>query len=156
MVDPTTLPPASIIIAYWLGGAFLMAAKRLSEYREIVASHGRDVLVRYRASFRGYDELESHGVLLSLRFAQLDGACGFYRQVPIEYILVLPAIALLFGQYLALSMRPASTAQKPELLFQERGLLALVVVIVALVAVCTIVNIPALEPLTAQHYIQIQ
>ena len=35
MVDPTTLPPGSIILMYWAGGAFLMAAKRLSEYREI-------------------------------------------------------------------------------------------------------------------------
>ena len=31
MIDPTTLPPASLILAYWLGGAFLMACKRLSE-----------------------------------------------------------------------------------------------------------------------------
>jgi 4-hydroxybenzoate polyprenyltransferase len=51
MVDPSTLPPASIILGYWLGGAFLMGAKRLSEYREIVSSHGRELLVRYRASF---------------------------------------------------------------------------------------------------------
>jgi len=27
------------------GGAFLMAAKRLSEYREIVASHGKDLAI---------------------------------------------------------------------------------------------------------------
>ena len=29
MVDPTTLPPSSVILTYWAGGAFLMAAKRL-------------------------------------------------------------------------------------------------------------------------------
>ena len=29
MVDPTALPPSSIILVYWAGGAFLMAAKRL-------------------------------------------------------------------------------------------------------------------------------
>ncbi len=156
MVDPSTLPPGSIIIAYWLGGAFLMAAKRLSEYREIVASHGRDVLVRYRASFGGYDELSLTASCLVYALLSSMALAIFIVKYRIEYILVLPAIALLFGQYLALSMQPASTAQKPELLFQERRLLALVAVIVALVAVCTIVNIPALEPLTAQHYIQIQ
>ena len=35
MIDPTTLPPASLLLAYWFGGAFLMAAKRLAEYKEI-------------------------------------------------------------------------------------------------------------------------
>ena len=56
MIDPATLPPSSLILAFWLGGAFLMAAKRLSEYREIVASHGLELLARYRASFAGYTE----------------------------------------------------------------------------------------------------
>src|ERR1700691_1113936 len=57
MVDPTTLPPSSVLIFYWAGGAFLMAAKRLSEFREIVAMHGRALLERYRASFAGYSEI---------------------------------------------------------------------------------------------------
>src|SRR5579872_5023740 len=57
IVDPTTLPPSSVLLSYWCGGAFLMAAKRLSEYREIAASRGRDVLIRYRASFAGYSEI---------------------------------------------------------------------------------------------------
>ena len=54
MVDPATLPPSSILLLYWTGGAFLMAAKRLSEFRDIVASHGKGVLARYRASFAWY------------------------------------------------------------------------------------------------------
>ena len=156
MVDPTTLPPASIIIAYWLGGAFLMASKRLSEYREIVNSHGRDLLVRYRASFRGYDEFNLTASCLVYALLSSMAFAIFIVKYRIEYIIVLPALALLFGQYLALSMQPASTAQKPELLFKERGLLALVAAIVVLVGLCTVVNIPALELLTAQHYIQLQ
>lgn len=66
MVDPTTLPPSSIILCYWFGGAFLMAAKRLSEYREIAASHGRDLLARYRASFAAYSEIALNGSALSM------------------------------------------------------------------------------------------
>src|SRR6185437_15715013 len=54
MIDPTTVPPGSLILTYWAGGAFLMAAKRLSEYREIVAAQGKALLVRYRASFAAY------------------------------------------------------------------------------------------------------
>ncbi len=155
MVDPTTLPPASIIIAYWLGGAFLMGAKRLSEYREIVASHGRDLLVRYRASFGGYDEFKLTASCLIYALLSAMALAVFFVKYRIEYVVVLPVVALLFGEYLALSMQPASTAQKPERLFQERGLMVLVVVIAALFALCTVVNFPALELLTAQHFIRI-
>ena len=34
----------------------------------------------------------------------------FFVKYRIEYVFVLPAIAVLFGKYLALSMQPASTA----------------------------------------------
>jgi 4-hydroxybenzoate polyprenyltransferase len=156
MVDPTTLPPSSIIFAYWFGGAFLMGAKRLSEYREIVASHGRDLLVSYRASFAGYDEFKLTASCLVYALLGAMGLAVFFVKYRIEYILILPAVALLFGEYLALSMKPASTAQKPERLFQERGLMILVSVIAVLFAVCTVVNIPALQLLTSQHYIRIQ
>src|SRR5262249_50815938 len=56
IVEPTSLPPSSMILSYWFGGAFLMAAKRLSEYREIVGAHGIELLARYRASFAHYTE----------------------------------------------------------------------------------------------------
>jgi decaprenyl-phosphate phosphoribosyltransferase len=32
------LPPSSILLAYWMGGAYLMAIKRYSEYRFINSS----------------------------------------------------------------------------------------------------------------------
>ena len=155
MVDPSTLPPSSILIGYWLGGAFLMGAKRLSEYREIVASHGRDLLVRYRASFAGYDEMNLTSSCLVYALLSSMALAIFFVKYRIEYILVLPAIAILFGKYLALSMQPASTAQKPERLFREGGLMTIVVVIVLIFAVCSVVNIPMLESLTAQQYIKL-
>ncbi len=33
MVSSTTIPPSSLLLAYWMGGGFLMALKRLAEYR---------------------------------------------------------------------------------------------------------------------------
>lgn len=68
---------------------------------------------------------------------------------------MLPAIALLFGQYLAMALSADSTAQRPERLFQERGLMMLVVLVVGLFAVCTLVKIPALAPLTMQYFIKL-
>ena len=153
MVDPSTLPPSSILIGYWLGGAFLMGAKRLSEYREIVAGHGRDLLVRYRSSFRGYDEMKLTSSCLVYALTSVMALAIFFVKYRIEYIFVLPAIAILFGQYLALSMQPTSTAQKPEQLFRERRLMLIVLAIVVIFAICTVVNMPFLEPLTSQRYI---
>jgi 4-hydroxybenzoate polyprenyltransferase len=156
MVDPATLPPSSILVGYWLGGAFLMSAKRLSEYREIVATHGRDVLVRYRASFAGYDEMRLTSACLIYALFSVMALAIFFIKYRIEYMFVLPSIAILFGQYQALSMQPASTAQNPERLFRERGLILILLVIVVTFAVCSVFNMPFLEPLASQQYIELR
>lgn len=156
MIDGSTLPPGSVILSYWLGGAFLMAAKRLSEHREIVASHGRDLLVRYRASFAGYGDISL--TVSCFVYAMLSAffLAVFLLKYRIEYILLMPVIVALFGHYLALSMKPASSAQKPEKLFRERGLIALVVLLAAGFVALTFLKVPVLEGLTSQHFIRLQ
>ncbi|MDB5483713.1 MAG: hypothetical protein JWO83_4766 [Caulobacteraceae bacterium] len=153
MADPTSLPPSSLILGYWFGGAFLMGAKRLSEYRDIVATHGKALLVRYRKSFEHYDEVSLTASCFVYALFSAMCLAIFFIKYRVEYILVLPAIALLFGKYLAMSLRPASVAQKPERLFGEPGLMAIVLAVVAIFALCTVVNVPALAPLTSQHFI---
>ncbi|HEY4215056.1 MAG TPA: UbiA family prenyltransferase [Steroidobacteraceae bacterium] len=156
MVDPTTLPPSSIILAYWCGGAFLMAAKRYSEYREIVASHGADLLIRYRASFAGYSEVSLniscfvYGLLATFFLAI------FLIKYRVEYLIVVPPVIALFGYYLALSTKPASSAQNPEKLFREPKLIALVVILGALFVVATYVDMPLLSVFSGQRYITLQ
>ena len=155
MVDPTTLPPSSVILSYWSGGAFLMAAKRYSEYREIVAAHGRELLVRYRASFAGYTEVSLNAScfvygLLSTFFLAI-----FVIKYRIEYLLLVPVVIALFGHYLVLATRPNSSAQNPEKLFRERQLMVLVAVLSGLLVLTTWVNIPLLSVLLGQRYITI-
>lgn len=153
MIDPTTLPPASIILAYWLGGAFLMAAKRLSEYREITALSGKAPLARYRASFASYTE----GSLLvsCFLYALLSSffLAVFLVKYRIEYILTFPLIAILFAQYLALSLQAGSSAQRPEQLYREKGLIGLVSLLAIVFVLGTFVDIPLLGALTGQHFI---
>ena len=156
MVDPTTLPPGSIILSYWLGGAFLMAAKRLCEYREITADHDSLLLERYRASFAGYSETSLsvscfvYGMLSSFFLAI------FLIKYRIEYILLMPLITILFAHYFALSMQPGSSAQAPEKLFRERGLVLLVVLISSIFVLTTFIDFPALEAFTGQRYISVR
>lgn len=156
MIDPHTLPPSSIILAYWLGGAFLMAAKRYSEYREIVASHGAELLIRYRASFAGYTEVSLsiscfvYG-LLSTFFLAI-----FLIKYRVEYLLLVPVVIALFGYYMALSSKAASSAQNPEKLFRERKLIALVALLVVTFLVATFVDMPGLSVFTGQQFITLK
>lgn len=56
------IPPLSLLIAYWMIGAFFMATKRFAEYRSI----GDPVTAgAYRRSFRHYDDLK---LLISMVF----------------------------------------------------------------------------------------
>jgi hypothetical protein len=153
MIDPHTLPPSSVILAYWFGGAFLMAAKRYSEYRDIVASHGAGLLIRYRASFAGYSEVSLstscfvYG-LLSTFFLAI-----FLIKYRVEYLLLVPVVIALFGYYLVLSTRVASSAQNPERLFRERKLIALVLLLAATFILATFVDMPILAIFTGHEFI---
>jgi hypothetical protein len=156
MVDPTTLPPSSVILSYWTGGAFLMAAKRYSEYREIVASHGRDLLVLYRASFAGYTEVSLNTSCFVYGLLSTFLLAVFLIKYRIEYVLLVPAVIALFGYYLVLATRPNSSAQSPERLFLERRLVLLIVALSGLFILTTLVDIPALSVLSSQRYIVIR
>ena len=52
-IVPTALPPSTILLSYWMGGAFLMAIKRFAEYRMI---DDRQRAASYRKSFEVYSE----------------------------------------------------------------------------------------------------
>ncbi len=156
MVDPTTLPPVSLILMYWSGGAFLMAAKRLSEYREIVELHGKELLVHYRSSFAGYSEISlTISCFVYALFAILFLAV-FLTKYRIEYIVTVPVIIALFAYYMVIAIKPNSSAQTPEKLFRERGLILLVVLLTATFLLTTFIDIPMLDALAVQHYIRIE
>jgi 4-hydroxybenzoate polyprenyltransferase len=155
MIDPTSFPPISVLLSYYLGGAFLMGAKRLSEYREIVDSHGKELLVKYRASFSGYSEIKL--TVSCFVYAMLSSffLAVFLIKYRIEYIVLIPWITLLFGYYLALSMKPGSSAQKPEKLFKEKALMMMVLILALSFIFTTFVDIPMLDDLSEQKFIEL-
>lgn len=155
IVDPTTLPPSSLLLTYWMGGSFLMAAKRLSEYRSIAEVQGKELLGKYRRSFNSYtaDSLMVSCFVYGLMSAFF--LAVFLVKYRIEYLIATPVIAGLFAQYFALSLRHDSVAQKPEKLFQEKRLMMNVAATVAVLVVLTFVNIPVLDQLSSQHFISL-
>lgn len=156
MLDPATLPPSSIILAYWMGGAFLMAAKRMSEYREITVSHGRELLVRYRRSFAGYTEISLATSCFAYALVSVATFTVFLVKYRIEYVLVLPFLCGLFSVYFAISMPANSVAQAPEKLFSDKRLMLWAGLFAVSVIAMTFIDVPGLAELTDQHFIAVQ
>ena len=116
MVTSVLIPPASLLICYWMAGCYLMALKRFSEYREI----GNPLVAgAYRKSFQHYTEVS---LLTSVTFyasAAMLFFGAFIMRYRIELILVFPLVALLMSTYFRLAFQPNSAAQNPEKLYRE-------------------------------------
>jgi len=141
IVISSAWPPSSILLAYWMGGAFLMAVKRYSEYRFIGDAA---VAGRYRKSFQRYTE---QSLLLSAFFYAILSSfflAVFLIKYRVEFILSFPVFALLFVWYLAIGMRPDSAAKDPEKIFSDPRFLAFSLFIGAFVTFLFFVDIPSL------------
>lgn len=132
VVNPGMIPPMSLIISYWMAGAFFMASKRFAEYRSI---NDREAAAAYRTSFRYYDD---NRLLISMFFYTTAAALFlgvFIIRYHLELILSIPLIAGFFSAYLHVALKPESSVQAPEKLYREKGLmlyLALCVVVFVL------------------------
>jgi len=135
-------PPLSIMVGYWMGGAFLMATKRFAEYRMIDDPKRAGL---YRKSFRHYTE---HSLLISAFFYALAAAflIGiFMLKYRIEYLLAMPLLFGLFCFYLYIAFKPDSAVQKPEKLYREKKLFVYIIFMVAVMVILTYIRIPALD-----------
>jgi 4-hydroxybenzoate polyprenyltransferase len=142
------VPPSSILIAYWMGGAYLMAVKRYAEYRFIDNPERAGL---YRRSFRHYTETS---LLLSAIYYALASAFVlgvFLIKYKIELLLSIPFLALLFVWYLQMGMRHDSVAQNPERLYKERAFMCYVAGIAVLFTILLGVKLPWLQFLVDSH-----
>lgn len=141
-VQATELPPVSIVICYWMGGAYLMAIKRYAEYRVIGDAA---VAARYRRSFAHYNEAK---LLVSALFYAINAAFFlgiFLIKYRFEYLVSFPLFALLFAWYLALAMAPRSSAINPERLYGETKFMVFFCVLVAVLIALLFVDLPFLD-----------
>jgi decaprenyl-phosphate phosphoribosyltransferase len=134
-------PPLSLILSYWMVGAFFMATKRLAEYRHL---SNPAVAAAYRRSFRHYNE---ERLLVSLMFYAT--SCGLFAGIFIvryhlELILFVPVAAGVLAYYLRIGLQPNSPAQNPEKLYRKRGFLAYLVASAVLFVILMFTRIPAL------------
>jgi len=133
------LPPASLLVSYWMLGCYFMSLKRFSEYRQIADPAAA---AAYRSSFRYYNE---ESLLNSATFYA--AACmlffgAFMMRYRIELILSFPVIAWLMAVYFSLSFRHESAVQNPERLYREPSLMVPLCICVALIVLLLFVNVP--------------
>jgi 4-hydroxybenzoate polyprenyltransferase len=143
-VCSTTFPPASLLLSYWMLGAFFMAIKRFAELRHI----GRDgVAAAYRKSFAYYTE---ERLLIGIMFyatacAMLGGV--FLIRYKVELMLSVPFLAGFMAYYLHLGFLPNSPAQYPERLPRQRFFFLYGILTVVVVIVCLFIRLPWLDRL---------
>ena len=142
IVTDASVPPGSILLGYWMGGAFLMGIKRFAEYRMI---GDPDTAGLYRKSFAAYSEKTL--LCSSMFYAFCSTFCMglFLVKYRIEYVLAMPFLFLLFCYYLYIAFKDDSAVQKPEKLYKEKKLMAFVLLTVVIFIILTFVNIPALK-----------
>lgn len=154
-VVPHIAPPISILLAYWFGGAFLMAAKRVSEHRAIVEAGGTANLAAYRPSFAVY----THTSLVTSCLVYAQGFAFmmaiFLLKYRIEYLVVIPLFIALFAAYMRLALTPDSAAARPEELMRQPVMLIGAAVTMALFGVLTFVDLPLLNSLTSSDLIHL-
>ena len=152
IVSPDYFPPGSALMAYWLGGAFLMGVKRYAEFRGI-KNPAQAAL--YRRSFASYTEKSL--LLSSFCYAVCSSffIAVFLMKYRVEFLLTAPLYAILFTCYLAIGMRDDSAAQAPEKLYKERGLLAFAAFTFVISLVLFFVDIPFLQGFTEPYLIPI-
>ncbi|WP_421943920.1 UbiA family prenyltransferase [Pedobacter sp.] len=137
-----TFPPVSIIIAYWMGGAFLMATKRFAEFRLI---DNPQLAGLYRKSFKFYNE---KSLLVSMFFYAI--TCAFFMGIflvkdRIELLVSFPFFALLFSWYLKIGLLNDSPVQGSEKLYTRKWFMLYLVLFTILLCILMFVDIPWLH-----------
>lgn len=139
---PTIFPPSSMLVAYWMGGAFLMGTKRFAEYRFI---NDPQLAGLYRKSFKYYTE---QNLLMSIFFYALTSTFFlgiFLIKHRIELLLSFPLFALLFTWYLHIGFKDNSPAQYPEKLYRETGFMLFLLILSIVLFLLIYINIPWLR-----------
>ena len=136
------IPPASLLLSYWMVGCYFLAIKRFAEFRDI-GDHQQSA--RYRKSFAFYNQqrllvaIMFYGSIAMLFFG------AFIMRYRVELILAFPLVALVMAQYLSLAFKPDSAVQRPEGLYREPALMAAVIACTLAMVILLFVNLPILQ-----------
>lgn len=138
------VPPASLLLSYWMLGSFFMAIKRFAEIRYI---NDKETAAAYRKCLAYYTP---EGLLTAIVFYAAE--CGLFGGIfLIEYraelIIGVPFLAGFMAMYMRLGFQDNSPVQYPEKLYKQKGLVAYGLLTAAVLIACLIIRIPQLSRL---------
>ncbi|MEO8210497.1 MAG: UbiA family prenyltransferase [bacterium] len=142
LITNTIVPPLSIIIAYWMIGAFFMAMKRLGEIRFIA---NNNVVKVYRKSLAYYTEekLITSIIFYSSLFSFTSAI--FLIRYKFELILTIPFLTMLISEYMRIGFLDDSPVQYPEKLYKQKRLVIICFLFLISFAILLFVKIPWLS-----------
>ena len=140
MVTAAIRPPITLLMAYWMIGAYFMAIKRFSEYRQI----GAETAGLYRRSFTVYTEESLLISIIAYASTAMLFLGAFAVRYHIELLLSFPAVGILMAIYFRMGFAHDSAVQNPEKLYKEKKLMIPLVISIALIAFLLSVRIPAM------------
>lgn len=138
------IPPISLILAYWMLGAFFMGVKRFAELRQI---GDRARAAAYRQSFAFYDEEKLLVSVLAYACASAMFGGMFIVRYRLELVLAVPFAAIFYAWYLQVGLKPDSATINPERLYKEPGLAVYALFVFVLASALLAVEIPILTTL---------
>ena len=130
--------PISMVLGYWMTGAFLMAIKRYAEYLMI---NDKKKASLYRKSFKYYTDKSLLTTAFFYAMTSIFFIGIFLIKYRIELVLFMPFLIGLYCYYFYMSFEKDSAVQKPEKLYKERGLMAYLTFLVILFVILMNVNI---------------
>jgi 4-hydroxybenzoate polyprenyltransferase len=146
-----TMPPTlSVVLAYWMFGAFLMAVKRFAEFRHI---GDRNLSEAYRRSFRFYNE---ERLLVSILFyvalfGMFSGA--FIARYRVELVFAIPFVGFAMASYFRMGFKKNSPAMNPENMWKYVSIVIPVGVAFAVCSVLLFVDIDVLPAMFAPQFL---
>jgi decaprenyl-phosphate phosphoribosyltransferase len=142
IVATAVVPPATMLLGYWMVGCYFMAIKRYAEGREL-ADAGR--LTAYRRSLAYFTPERMMIAIMFYCAAAMLFFGAFIIRYRLELVLSFPFVALVMATYLELGFRHDSAAQNPEKLYREPKLMLAVVSCAVVMLVLMYVDLPVLH-----------
>lgn len=142
IVTNNSIPPGSLSLGYWMIGSYFMALKRFAELRvfsDISRAHA------YRKSLKFYSEKRALVSVMFYGSAAMLCLGAFIVRYRLELVLSFPLIALAMATYLGLSFQPDSPVQRPEALYQEARLMAIVILCAIVMTLLLLIDLPFLD-----------
>lgn len=121
-VVDNALIPLSLVLFYWFLGAFMMNAKRLSEWKKFSSKSER---LMYRPSLGSYDDHMLSVMCFVYAILSSSSLALFAARYKFELILWLPFFILILAWYFKSALGNSGLTENPEKLMTSKRLLLL-------------------------------